>query len=263
MEKLNKGDGTMKKAKMMFALFMSALCVSAPLQAWAEENTKDYGTYFDTFEVTTDLFSYHHGLFQTISEDIFIPQTDGEKLSVVTGVCYNEEQNEPYAYVFLTMNLLNRDSPYGYTDPRYYITKETLAPFVGDKVLQVGDCFYMDDMIVAETAPPYVYPEKLEFIGNGADLFGDNFNKVMKHEVAVSIAQGFDDIDESLITKGEVTENGTVGIVDVLATNQYLLGVYHPSNYGILAADVNRNGKVEDADAMMILKSLVGLETLE
>ncbi len=62
---------------------------------------------------------------------------------------------------------------------------------------------------------------------------------------------------------GDIDGSGEVNIVDVLALNQYLLGVYEPDNAGISSADVNHDGNVDDADSMMLLKSLVGLETLE
>jgi hypothetical protein len=62
---------------------------------------------------------------------------------------------------------------------------------------------------------------------------------------------------------GDVDGNKIVDIIDVLVLNQYLVGIYQPSDAGIDAADVDHNGKVEDADSMKILKSIVGLETLE
>ncbi len=62
---------------------------------------------------------------------------------------------------------------------------------------------------------------------------------------------------------GDIDGSGEVNIVDVLALNQYLLGVYEPDNAGISSADVNHDGNVDDADSMMLLKSLVGLETLQ
>lgn len=60
---------------------------------------------------------------------------------------------------------------------------------------------------------------------------------------------------------GDVDDDKDVDIVDVLILNQYLLGI-HPS-INNASADVNHNGSIDDADAMMILKSLVGLETLK
>ena len=61
---------------------------------------------------------------------------------------------------------------------------------------------------------------------------------------------------------GDINGNDTIDIVDVLALNQYLLSLRQLDEAGLKSADVDNNGKVDDADAIKILKSLVGLETL-
>ena len=61
---------------------------------------------------------------------------------------------------------------------------------------------------------------------------------------------------------GDVDEDGDVDIVDVLRLNQYLLSLSEVSTQGQYNADVDNNGIVQDADAMNILKSLVGLVSL-
>ncbi len=64
------------------------------------------------------------------------------------------------------------------------------------------------------------------------------------------------------VTYGDVNGDGTVDVVDVLALNKYLLGVGSISDEGRTAADVNRDEKIADDDAMNILKSIVQLVTL-
>ncbi|MEE5992984.1 MAG: glycosyl hydrolase [Oscillospiraceae bacterium] len=59
---------------------------------------------------------------------------------------------------------------------------------------------------------------------------------------------------------GDVDGNEEVDIADVLAINQYLLGLNVTINSK--NADVDNNGKVNDTDALNILKSLVDLVTL-
>lgn len=62
--------------------------------------------------------------------------------------------------------------------------------------------------------------------------------------------------------KGDVNADGTVDIIDVLTVNQALLGINELSETALEFADVDGNGEMNDTDAMMILKSLVGLENL-
>ena len=63
----------------------------------------------------------------------------------------------------------------------------------------------------------------------------------------------------SLNVTGDVNEDGTVDIVDVLALNQYLLGLADISDSGKISADVDSNNIINDSDAMNILKYLVHL----
>ena len=97
------------------------------------------------------------------------------------------------------------------------------------------------------------------------DLLGEEFKNVIRHELVTewNFYNLIGDVSNVEITNGDATADGETGIVDVLAVNQSLLGIRTLSNYGVLASDVNHNDTVEDADAMKILKSLVGLETLE
>jgi len=143
---------------------------------------------------------------------------------------------------------------------------------------------------IENTTPP-------KYIGNALAMFGEEFKPVLENEMyiapnaiiedknaydvtsdnqIVKIGE-FKDIDarpsdkigyivtgdNQIIKLGDVTIDEYVSIIDVLAVNQALLGIHSLSEYAKIAADVNHNGTVDDADAMMILKSLVGLETLE
>ncbi|MEE5993053.1 MAG: dockerin type I domain-containing protein [Oscillospiraceae bacterium] len=65
--------------------------------------------------------------------------------------------------------------------------------------------------------------------------------------------------DEEVVY-GDVDGNGEVDIADVLTFNQHLLGLNVTINSK--NADVDKNGKVNDTDALNILKSLVDLVTL-
>ena len=60
-------------------------------------------------------------------------------------------------------------------------------------------------------------------------------------------------------SSGDVNCDGEVDVVDVLVLNKYLLGVAQLTPEGQQNADFNGSGKLEDADAMMILKAIVKL----
>ena len=61
---------------------------------------------------------------------------------------------------------------------------------------------------------------------------------------------------------GDANEDGVVDVVDVLLVNKVLLGIAQFEGDGRLNADVDNNGKIEDVDAMNILKSVVKLVEL-
>ncbi|MBQ8927734.1 MAG: right-handed parallel beta-helix repeat-containing protein [Oscillospiraceae bacterium] len=61
---------------------------------------------------------------------------------------------------------------------------------------------------------------------------------------------------------GDAEGDGDVDIIDVIAVNKDQLGSFTLSAQGAVNADVNRNGTLEFADAVLIMKSLVDLVTL-
>ena len=66
----------------------------------------------------------------------------------------------------------------------------------------------------------------------------------------------------SVSVYGDIDGNGSPTIIDVLRLNQYLLSLTEITPQAMANADVNRDGKIDDSDAMNILKSLVGLVKL-
>ncbi|MEE5993491.1 MAG: dockerin type I repeat-containing protein [Oscillospiraceae bacterium] len=115
--------------------------------------------------------------------------------------------------------------------------------------------------------------EICEYLGNGVDVFGEDFVNVIRCELSITPYVNMNTVDfynidvedysRSDVRYGDVTNDDTVGVVDVLATNQYLLGIHQLNDYSKLAADVNHDGSINDADTLSVLKSVVGLETLQ
>ncbi len=88
--------------------------------------------------------------------------------------------------------------------------------------------------------------------------------EINENRIGVSIDKDGDGTYETPVQPadyaiGDVDGSGVVDIVDVLALNKYLLGVGDVSDAGRTAADVDKNKKVEDSDAMNILKYVVKL----
>lgn len=96
-------------------------------------------------------------------------------------------------------------------------------------------------------------------LDSGFTVYGYESNHVLQDKC---VEEGIEFIPIEYQT-GDIDGNEEIDITDVLALNQYLLGVYRPDSAGIASADVDHNGKVDDADALKILKSVVGLEALE
>ena len=118
--------------------------------------------------------------------------------------------------------------------------------------------------------------------GNGNFLVGDmnEFGKVYMSTVGCGIVYGQTagsapvepvtnpteeqptETNPDKVVYGDVDCDGDVDIVDVLRLNQYLLSLAEITPEGEKNADVDLNQKINDTDAMNILKSLVNIVTL-
>ena len=111
-----------------------------------------------------------------------------------------------------------------------------------------------------------VLVEALEGRGRTAPAGVDDGGPYLTFELrGIGIEQAVHEGAELSVGSGVIhrgTEDETVDIVDVLATNKYLLGVQNFGDYSKLAADVNKDNTVDDSDSMTILKSVVGLAEL-
>ena len=122
---------------------------------------------------------------------------------------------------------------------------------------------------------------RLKYIGHGVEILGEDFMKVIRHELITKPVVIFnnDKINNSyisdntvflsdtsavMITKGDATEDDHVNIVDVIAVNKAVLGKGTLNDYSRLATDINQDGVPDSEDSLSILKYVVGLsDTLE
>lgn len=59
--------------------------------------------------------------------------------------------------------------------------------------------------------------------------------------------------------KGDVNQDGTVDIMDVIVVNKAVLGIVELTEPQKIVADVDRNQKVDASDSLMILKEAIGI----
>ena len=210
---------------------------------------KSYSVESDTFQyleengrmqLATDLLDYDKGIYYMVSGVIY---GTGEYVAKdkVDNVC-------------LTMMLSPDEKGHGERVLLYKIPEgfDFATVQIGDIYRQVGGG------AVLETAPGMLSTSKMELVGNGLDLFGEDFQKVIDYEYLTDqeiLNKGDQAINEPLL--GDVRNDGGLDILDVIALNQYLLGSCTLDAYSREAADVDKNGIVDTTDSLMILKEVV------
>lgn len=147
------------------------------------------------------------------------------------------------------------------------LTNSTVIGMPSER-LHVGDFFTCDDY--QDFGAEYSF-QNAQYIGNGLDIFGEDFMKVLRDAVVFNFEKPYsageiiqnDNLSDISIVKGDATEDENVNIVDVIAVNKNILGKETFSAYAQYVADVNQNGTVDSGDSLEILKYVVGLnETL-
>ena len=191
-------------------------------------------------QLATDLLDYNKGIYYMVSGVIY---GTGEYVAKdkVDNVC-------------LTMMLSPDEKGHGERVLLYKIPEgfDFATVQIGDIYRQVGGG------AVLETAPGMLSTSKMELVGNGLDLFGEDFQKVIDYEYLTDqeiLNKGDQAINEPLL--GDVRNDGGLDFLDVIALNQYLLGSCTLDAYSREAADVDKNGIVDTTDSLMILKEVV------
>lgn len=288
-----------KKLSMTLAMAICGMTAIAPMNvsAYKIRSSDELVLEKDTFQYGSGVLSnMEETMGRAEYNGYYLNLTNIDANFMVSGV-FLYESGRKY-YTLSPVNEINEvntpdlvaSEQVGYysfgSDTRGITEAKYMDALLDGKELAIGDLVKISNYQTLEGYPmqySVAYPDydidgnelipSAEYVGNTLELLGEEFKEVLVNEMylapnyvigGIGVRESAELIDSNhIVKKGDVTETGTVGVVDVLAINQYLLGIYHPSNYGILSADVNRNGTVEDEDAMMILKSLVGLETLE
>ena len=103
------------------------------------------------------------------------------------------------------------------------------------------------------------------FAGHGLDGRASHFSVGQDRLENVTVSDGCIRIEgEPLrpVSYGDVDENGSVQMLDMVLLNQYIMTGAEVTAQGLCNADVNRDGKVLADDGLNILRAVIGLTKL-
>ncbi|MBP0972279.1 MAG: hypothetical protein J5851_00065 [Oscillospiraceae bacterium] len=146
--------------------------------------------------VETDAFRYacytplsHINEYSDARDELSIPDTKANLM--VTGAFRNKDHPDTIVYTAITLN-----GNYG----DYRGSFEGWSHVSGSMPLHAGDLLYLEELDVVEIYPPlfaFGSDTKFEFIGNGCDVLGEEFEEVIEHEKRLAgyyaLGAGFED----------------------------------------------------------------------
>lgn len=252
--------------KLFSSALSAALCaalLAAPISAYAAQSysvdsiLKNYVLgEEDTYAVETSNFSYQTGRYGITL------QSDAAELQdvqfMVTGV-YTRSSGTPFYYLTPVNNKFNGRGGYDALDGAIY---------------QVGDFLRFDNVAYTEPVynPDYIDqtydpesgdPAAVTNLGNALDIFGEDFMPVLRHELLIFGGKTVPLVQQKpqniTLIPGDITEDGKLNIMDVITLNKTLLGGRTSNSYQRLVSDADGDGEVTQADALLMMKYIVGL----
>lgn len=252
----------MKKATMFLSTLLSTALLLSPITAFADDEPEQtYNWNIDySYTLECDAFKYSTSFYGIRLETEL---TDANFM--ISGICRNLDGTAEY---YVVTNIFYDDG--GCFHDGTYIMFANEDKFSVDAAqVQVGDLVKIaEDSWIVPLAPAQLSPTgTVEVLGHGEDILGEEFHKVIRHEILTDHCYSNREWDEDLYyfdtlpdsMPGDVTEDDEVGITDVIKTNRYVLGACQLGSYARLMADVDENGVVDSTDSLMILKEVVGL----
>ncbi len=200
---------------------------------------------------TTDTFSY--GLSDLKSLSGFQLKTELEGLENMRFMVVGETS---YSYYVCTIN----QNPGGFG----MMQKQDVKDQLGDIELHVGDILAETGMIITALPEVTIYvpweENAIAYLGNGVDIFGEAFEKVIRMQLVVEQEElGYDNIYGIELVKGDVNVDDEISILDCLAINRNLLIGEPLCDYAQLAGDINENGVIDAVDSLSILKECINI----
>lgn len=244
--------------KKIIAAFTAFLCGTSLMTSLAAHSFADK----ENLTITADTFTYtgRPGLPNGFKLETEIPELNQTVLMVV-----------------------------GYGKDRYAVTPVNCEYGLASGVLETvyverdmdGRELTVGDFITTENGPvmalevmPEIYitnPEMLEghkfvYLGNGMDLLGEEFEKVIRLQMVIE-QEYYDTVRENGLykafnleyVKGDASMDDELSIVDCLVINKNLLAGSPLCDYAKFAGDVNGNNILDFEDSYSILKEVVDL----
>lgn len=206
---------------------------------------------------------------QTVMRRTFtVNNTDANYM--VTGVFYVDDGYGIPEYPLYTLLPINSS-----TKPLEpcNIYGDWLEPYLGKEPLAVGDMLYADKAFsILESNPAQYMPYDTTSIvktGNALELFGDAFRPVAQQELflAPNYAENMEyftgklyqpDTADIVALKGDVLQDENVGVLDIVALNQCLLGTRSLNSIqSVLAADMNDDTEVDVFDLALLKREVL------
>ncbi len=244
--------------KKMTALFTAFLCLTATITA-VQVNAVDAEVDLDAvYSIATDTFTYTNNNFYNYQSGFFLESELAEPDFMVVGMEYSKSNPEElYAYIVTPINELGEGIG--------RLLVQTATSELGDQQLEVGDLLMVDGLVEWLLVYPTTYfpveEGTMSCLGNGVDIFGEEFERVIRLQLVIEQSAYQEEaavwgID---LIKGDVNVDDTLNVLDCLTINKNLLAGAPLCDYARLAADINENGAPDTDDSLAILKETLGI----
>ncbi|MDE6707423.1 MAG: dockerin type I repeat-containing protein [Oscillospiraceae bacterium] len=250
-----------KKISAILAGAVALACL--PLQAYASENAEWIEAYPDWCS-DFDFDNYPANL-------------------VITGAYYSGDSTTPYEYSVTDLKNYAINPETGkkvwHGDAHLVIGINQLKPYLENaENLKVGDLLYIPVFAVVDVVPGCIhleenYVKKVDYIGNGQEIFGEDFIKAVRNDWLCDTEETYmnpwildsDTRYETFdIVMGDATDDNEVDIIDVITMNKTILGQKTMSSYAQYVCDINKDNIVDPIDSLAVMEYIIGLiDTLE
>ena len=259
-----------KKQIALLASGVLACAVTVPVQASAKF---DITVSIDNAEVSLTKLKnsgYEVPIFVRLAQNVnlnaveFGIDVDSRcRFSIVTRSSYADLYGEPVSMDMSSASVPGAESyawlTWASTSVYYYETSNILLLLVKlPENAQAGDAYTIRYLTqspsdASKTQLWYNYGTNTNYAESGSVLWNDGTITVTPAENEPSSEP------EPEYLPGDATLDGSVDILDAITVNKAVLGKENLSDLQIKASDLNGNGIPDSADALMIMKKIVGL----